>query len=389
MAKLPRVFQKIFGTNATSTQFGVFGSMAAGSPDTSKDLATIQSLTKFTDGFYAAVLGQNSPAIQDVNALFYLAFAQIAYQFQAGISEWDASTTYYSGSFISSSGVIYVSIQDTNLNKDPLTQTDWWTRYDPTPSGTIIPYGGVVVPAGYQLCDGSALSRTTRAALFTALSIQTACTVSNGSKIVTVVSSAGMVAGMPCSGPHIIGGTTIESVDSPTQIHISQNATLNDSGTLVVAPWGVGDGTTTFNVPDLRGRIVAGQDNMGGSSAGRLTTAGSSVNGLQIGAVGGAQNVTLVTSQIPAHTHTYSGTTSNVSANHTHTFRLFSFDFNANTGDGGSGVIRVTGVTDAGTTGANSVGHTHTYSGTTAGTGGDGSHLNVQPVAIALHLIKL
>lgn len=34
---------------------------------------------------------------------------------------------------------------------------------------------------------------------------------------------------------------------------------------------GSGDGSTTFNVPDIRGRVVAGKDNMGGSSAGRLT----------------------------------------------------------------------------------------------------------------------
>lgn len=34
------------------------------------------------------------------------------------------------------------------------------------PSGTILPYGGTTVPSGYLLCDGSAVSRTTYAALF-------------------------------------------------------------------------------------------------------------------------------------------------------------------------------------------------------------------------------
>jgi microcystin-dependent protein len=33
---------------------------------------------------------------------------------------------------------------------------------------------------------------------------------------------------------------------------------------------GTGDCSTTFNLPDLRGRVVAGKDNMGGSSAARL-----------------------------------------------------------------------------------------------------------------------
>lgn len=51
---------------------------------------------------------------------------------------------------------------------------------------------------------------------------------------------------------------------------------------------GVGDGSTTFNLPDLRGRVVAGKDDMGGSSANRLT---SPLDGDQLGNNGGAQSV--------------------------------------------------------------------------------------------------
>lgn len=56
-------------------------------------------------------------------------------------------------------------------------------------------------------------------------------------------------------------------------------------------------------VPDLRGRVSIGKDNMGGTAANRVTTAGSSVDGVTLGASGGAQNVTLDATQIPAHTH--------------------------------------------------------------------------------------
>src|SRR4029077_20939019 len=38
--------------------------------------------------------------------------------------------------------------------------------------------------------------------------------------------------------------------------------------------WGAGDGSTTFNVPDLRGFILAGRDDMGGVNAGRLSSMG-------------------------------------------------------------------------------------------------------------------
>lgn len=54
--------------------------------------------------------------------------------------------------------------------------------------------------------------------------------------------------------------------------------------------YGPGDGSTTFNVPDLRGRMPSGLDNMGGTAANRITSAGSGVDGSTLGAAGGVQN---------------------------------------------------------------------------------------------------
>lgn len=67
--------------------------------------------------------------------------------------------------------------------------------------------------------------------------------------------------------------------------------------------YGPGNGSTTFNLPDMRGRVPGGKDDMGGAAAGRLTTAGSGVNGATLGAVGGAETHTLDQNQMPAHTH--------------------------------------------------------------------------------------
>jgi microcystin-dependent protein len=58
-----------------------------------------------------------------------------------------------------------------------------------------------------------------------------------------------------------------------------------------------------FLVPDMRGRASAGRDDMGGTAANRLTTAGSGINGIALGAAGGNQSVTLALTQIPPHTH--------------------------------------------------------------------------------------
>jgi microcystin-dependent protein len=64
--------------------------------------------------------------------------------------------------------------------------------------------------------------------------------------------------------------------------------------------FGSGDGSTTFNVPDLRGRVVAGADGMGGSSANRLTDAVAGIDAL--GDAGGAQSATLATANMPPYT---------------------------------------------------------------------------------------
>ena len=68
---------------------------------------------------------------------------------------------------------------------------------------------------------------------------------------------------------------------------------------LVGTTYGAGDGSTTFNVPDIRGRILAGKDDMGGSAANRLTNSGSGVFGATLGATGGGETQTLSLSQLP------------------------------------------------------------------------------------------
>ena len=64
--------------------------------------------------------------------------------------------------------------------------------------------------------------------------------------------------------------------------------------------YGSGDGSTTFNLPDLRGRVIVGKDNMGGTSAGRVADPSGSV----LGGAGGEEKHTLSIAEMPAHSHT-------------------------------------------------------------------------------------
>lgn len=125
--RLTRVLQKIFGVNAGANQIGQFGSLASGSPTTTTDPEVIQSLANFETGWYGAILGNNSPAIQDVNALAHLMFRQLAYIMQSGVPEWETNTEYFIGSFVSNgAGSIYKSITDNNIG-NALTDPANWT----------------------------------------------------------------------------------------------------------------------------------------------------------------------------------------------------------------------------------------------------------------------
>lgn len=84
--------------------------------------------------------------------------------------------------------------------------------------------------------------------------------------------------------------------------------------------YGVGDGSTTFNLPDMRGRTPVGLDNLGGTSANRITAAWADT----AGGSGGVEEVTLTSAQsgVPAHTHGITDpqhTHSVTDTGHTHT----------------------------------------------------------------------
>lgn len=133
-------------------------------------------------------------------------------------------------------------------------------------------------------------------------------------------------------------------------------------------------------VTDHRGRVSAGKDDMGGSSANRLTDQSGGLDGDTLGDTGGAETHTLTTTQMPAHTHT--GTTASDGA-HTHTYDKGTITAqNPGWDDTPSTLVKVNvASTNTGSGGA----HTHTF--TTASSGSDGAHNNVQPTIISNKIV--
>jgi microcystin-dependent protein len=192
------------------------------------------------------------------------------------------------------------------------------------PAGAVMDYAGPTAPAGWLLCYGQAISRTTYALLYAAI------------------------------------GTS----------------------------YGAGDGSTTFNVPDFRGRVGAGQDDMGGTSANRLTGLAGGVNGDTLGAAGGEQAHILGQSEIPAHQHAQQGTFSTSTAGaHAHNISLTAGDGGVANTVGTGGITGSSGGT-GGTQSAGNHAHTITLSGSTGVVGSGGAHNNVQPTIVMNKIIK-
>jgi microcystin-dependent protein len=185
------------------------------------------------------------------------------------------------------------------------------TSVGAVPTATLSPFAGASAPSGWLLCNGAAVSRSTYSDLFAVI------------------------------------GTT----------------------------FGAGNGSTTFNLPDMRDRIPGG--------------AGSTYT---LGHFSGTSSVTLTLSELPSHNHNYNA------GSHDHSFSFFAGTFvtstNASTSNfdvnGGSTAIAVTSVSDntssvsgSGTTGTAGV------SGTTDPTGSGASFSIIPPLLGVNFIIKI
>lgn len=212
---LTRVTGKVFASDAQAVVGGIgqFGSAKTGTPNPTTDIATIQALQAYLDGWGSAIISsRNYPPIEEVNGVLKTISYQACYLLQEGIPEYDINTEYSNTSIVKSiSGnelSFYISLQNNNVG-NALTNTTYWSKAVFTGSSPIgapqITFNfNATLPENCIWLEGAEISRTTYSTLFG------------------------------------IYGTT----------------------------YGAGDGSTTFNLPDCRNRVLWGSDSAGYLGAG-------------------------------------------------------------------------------------------------------------------------
>jgi microcystin-dependent protein len=179
------------------------------------------------------------------------------------------------------------------------------------PAGSIIQWVSNTLPANWLLCDGSAVSRSTYSSLFAAIGTQ----------------------------------------------------------------YGVGDGTATFNLPNLKGRVAVGRDS-------------AQTEFDVLGETGGAKTHTLTTAQMPSHTHTQDSHNHTQNA-HSHPVGGSGSLFLVNGGGTNGGAnVTVGGGSYAVSVSQSTTATNNPATATNQNTGGGGAHNNLQPYQVFNYIIK-
>ena len=177
------------------------------------------------------------------------------------------------------------------------------TGIEGIPTATIVPWTSASVPSGFLECAGAAVSRSTYAALFA-----------------------------------IIGTT-----------------------------YGAGDGSTTFNVPDLQDNVAIGKSgtkNLGSTGGANTVTPTGNISG---NVAGSTANATLSTPQLASHSHSGGGSPAGKSAPNSPV---------------GVNVLANTGATGGG------AGHSHNMSANFSGNFAGSANSVVQPYLTVIYIIK-
>lgn len=203
---LTRVTGKVFGGEAPLKEIGQFGSALAGTKLNTQDVATIQALKAYSQGWGSAVItSRNFPPIEEVTGVLKTISYQACYSLQAGVPVYDIATDYGVGDIVKvasgSTLTFYVSQTTPNIGQS-LSDTTYWKP------ATFLGAGAIGAPQ-FTMNPNAVLP----------------------------------------SNCIWLEGAEVSRVD------------YNNLFAIYSTTYGAGDGSTTFKLPDFRNRYICGVDN--------------------------------------------------------------------------------------------------------------------------------
>lgn len=169
--------------------------------------------------------------------------------------------------------------------------------------GSILPWAGLIVPPNYVYAYGQAILRTGFPLFFSTATQQLLLTCVSTQPVLSGIADTTQIKiGSPIEASCVPPGTTVLS-KTGTSVTASANATVTASVVATFFPFGNGNGSTTFNVPDLQGSVAIGRNNMSGTASSHLDFVGfNNVNPNALGADGGSSGTVLTQPQLPPFT---------------------------------------------------------------------------------------
>lgn len=325
MAILTRVTGKVFGSTAPANEIGQFGSALAGSPLNTSDIATIQSLPAYTNGWGSAVVSSdNFPPMEEVTGVLKTISYQACYLLQAGVPIYDANTEYAVGDIVRVSNGqqldFYISIKGSNSLVDPEANIGKWGNTDFWVRATILGDREIGVPQitlnyTQQLPDncidlnGAAISRTgDYATLFSIYG--TTYGAGDGSTTFNLPNFNDYYLCGGTTGGYVSAGLpNLQLSTNNAGAHTHERGTMNITGT-----FGTGAATPSLYKPDTSGAFsnIGTNGNRHASSSGSEDrTSKIKFNAANTGAWTGH------TTSNGAHTHTITSSNPLVGASNT------------------------------------------------------------------------
>lgn len=304
MTNLTRVTGKVFGGEAPLNQIGQFGSAKTGTKLNTQDVATIQALPAYSQGWGSAIMtSRNFPPVEEVTGVLKTISYQNCYLLQEGVPTYDIGTNYSDTSVVKvvngTNLSFYVSLQDDNLGHS-LSDADWWVKasFGERNIGEVVTSAIPLTDAGLHLLDGSLLSGSGIYAAFISYiasiynsSLDYFCTEAEWQQSVTTYG--------------VCGKFVYDGVNNTVRLpKFSNKIYTNDiSGNIPVVGNGISlgltDGTKTYGIAGNSNHYIEPCTALYGTTVGTSRTAGSGTPSLGVttdasnsGLIGKLANVT-------------------------------------------------------------------------------------------------